>query len=311
VRRHVVLAFLALLFVGATLPVDGAAAARPKVIRVGDASPVACGVKWQISGTHGHRPNIYTVRGTYSRPLKPDCNYAGKAFGAAVVAYKYRLGYPTKYLKPIVGPLFLKLLKGPHDRRPLLWVALAQRRAKPIVVGPTKLAQQIVAFESRQVGTHETSCSSCNRGNARGPGGYTVDDFEQHFGLLGLQWCGIFGAFSFEHFGIQFAPAPYNRFYVPSIGQWALNHGDALVRGKDGKWRKVGKARITAQARVGMLVAFLRSSSAIDGYHVGTVAAINAKGYYTIEGNSGDAVRRHWYPWGTALRIFIAVPGVA
>lgn len=287
------------------------ASAAPKTIRVGDASPAVCGVKWMISGPHSHRPNIYTVRGTYTRPLNPGCNYAGKAFAAAVVAYKYRLGYPTKYLKPIVGRYLLKLLKGPHDRRPLLWIALAQRRAKPIVAGPTKLAKQIVAFETAQVGTHETGCSSCNRGSAKGPGGYSVDDFEQHFGLLGQQWCAIFASFAFEHFGVQFAPPPYNRFYVPSIGQWALDHGDALIRGRDGTWHKAGKATITAQARVGDLVAFLTSPSAISGYHVGTVAAITAKGYYTLEGNSGDAVRKHWYPWGPALRVFIAVPDIA
>lgn len=267
-----------------------ASAANRSTLHVGQADSRICGVKWMISGPHSHRPNVFTVRGTYTRPLKPGCNYAGKSWGAAVVAYKFRLGYPTKLVKPIAGPYFFALLHG-TKHRPLLWVALAQRRAKAILTGPTKLAQQLVAFESRQLGTHE---SCCNRGSVKGPGGYSVDDFEGHFGLHGLQWCAIFQAFSWDHIGAPRFNPDGNRFYVPSIGQWAKLHG-----------------YLTARARVGELVAFLSGPDVLDGRHIGMIAAINSHGYYTLEGNSGDAVRRHYYDFGSALRVFIAVPGVA
>lgn len=298
------------LFVFAVLAVAAAfaapAQAASRTFHVGDASALVCGSKWEISGPHGHRPNIFTVRGTYTRPLRPKCNYAGKAWGRAIVAYKYRLGYPTKLLKPVAGQYFFKLLRGPRDQRPLLWIALAQRRAKAIKPGPTKLALKIVAWERLQIGTHETCGGYCNRGSLKGPGGYSVDALERMAGLLGQQWCGILQWDAFKLNGVIFAPPPYNPFYVPSIGQWALNHGYALYKGK-----RVYKATITGTARVGSLVSFLKGPSALDGHHVGIVSSINRHGYYTIEGNSGDAVRSHWYPWGSALRVFINVPGVA
>ena len=280
---------LALALVG--FDVHAALGATPKrqtTFHVGQSSPVICGVKWMISGPKGHRPNVYTVKGTYTRPLKPYCNYLGKAAGAAVRAYKYRLGYPTRLLKPVVGPYFLDLLHG-RKHRPLLWVALAQKRAKAIQPGPTKLALKIIAFEGRQVGTHE---QGTNTGYVKGPGGYSVDDIEGYFHLRGLEWCAIFQRFSFVKNGSDFARG-YNPYYVPDIGRWAQAHG-----------------YLSARARVGSLVAFLGSSNVLDGRHIGMVVRIVHSGYYTIEGNSSNAVTRHYYDFGSALRVFINVPGV-
>lgn len=277
----------------ALAPATPAHAANRPVLHVGDSSRRICAVKWMISGPHGHRPNTFTVRGTYTRPLRPKCNYAGKPWGAAIVAYKFRIGYPMKLVKPVAGPYFFALLRG-TKHRPLLWVALAQRRAKAIRPGPTKLALRIVAFETRQLGTREQCGGYCNRGWVKGPGGYSVDDFERYFGLRGLQWCGIFQRFSWLHEGADFGGWASNPYYVPSIVQGGLAHG-----------------YVSGTARVGSLVAFLSSRSTVSAHHVGMVVRIVRSGYYTIEGNSGDAARRHYYPFGNALRVFVNDPKVA
>lgn len=275
---------LILLAVIATFTPAATAATRP-VLHVGAADARVCGVKWMISGPHGHRPNVFTVRGTYTRPLHPGCNYAGKTWGAAVAAYKYRLGYPKRFVKPVAGPYFFALLRG-SKHRPLLWVALAQRRAKPIIAGPSAFALKIRALALSQLGVHEIPDNS-NRGPRISYTSGGFGPYQGSTGAYGAAWC-----------------ASFVQWLLQRVGYGTIADRSAGVLYIEG-WAHA-RHFVQAPVRVGSLVAYLD-----DGGHIGVVTKVTASGYVEVSGNTSNAVRQTWHPWNYRLRVFINLPRIA
>jgi hypothetical protein len=253
--------------------------------RPGQAARAVCGVKWMISGPHGHKPNVFTkVHGTYGRPLRPFCNYYGPTLARAVRAYKFRLGYPMRYVRPVIGPYFLDLLQG-RRQRPLRWVALAQRRATPVVSGPTLRALRIKALELSQLGVHEVPDGS-NRGPRISYGSGGFGPYQGATGAYGAAWCASFQVWA-----------------VHAAGYGWVGDRSAGVLYIEG-WAHA-RGYIQATAKVGDLVAYLD-----DGGHIGYVVKVTASGYVEVSGNTGNAVRETWHPWNFRLRVFIALPGI-
>ena len=58
-----------------------------------------------------------------------------------------------------------------------------------------------------------------------------------------------------------------------------------------------------ASPKVGSVVAFLTWQG-----HMGIVTGVSRSGFTTVEGNSSNGVRRHWYPRGYRSTVFIWVP---
>lgn len=258
-------------------------------LHVGSSGPAVCGVKWMISGAHSHRPNVFTVEGTFTgKQCSTDrsAGYLGKTAGAAIFAYKYRLGWPAKWnvkSHPIAGAYFLAILRGTKTR-PIAWVALAQQRVQLVATGgATKLALRIKAWEVSQLGHAETNSSNC---------GPAINGYFTYLHLpCGLQWCEIFQANGFGHGGyrpVPFALGATSPYGVIATEQWAQAHH-----------------YLSAIAHVGSLVAFLD-----DGGHIGYVVKVAASGYVTIEGNSDDRVQQVWHPWNDRLRVFIDLPNL-
>lgn len=266
---------LAVLAASLALPAIASGATRHDAypLHAGSTGPRVAGLQWMLSG---HRPNVF-------RQVKPTLHhYTPGVFGArtkaAVVAYKFRLGYPPKLIRPVAGRYFIALLRG--KPRPVAWVALAQKRLKAVVPGASPLALKIKAVEVSQLGVSE------NTGYNRGT---TVDAYSRYFGLpLGLAWCEIFQQWSFAHAGYRppFADRSFAVFYTV---EWARQHGF-----------------LNAKAKVGALVAFLG-----DQGHIGYVVKVLASGYVTVEGNSSNRVQQVYHPWNDRLRVFIWLPGVA
>ncbi len=259
------------------------------------AGPRVSNLQWLLGG---HRPNVYTkVKPTFRRA--PN-GYFGAYTSHAVLAYKYRLGYPKKgecgarvtHLVPSVTSQFFAILEG-KQRLSVCWVGLAAKRVQAIVPGASKAAVDIKLLELSQLGTHEIP-----GGSNRGPRiSYTSNGFGPYqgaTGAFGLAWCASFQQWAFMH------RAPGGRFannsaYTPYIAQWAQTHGF-----------------LNAKAKVGAMSIYLTHGGIlVDAYHTGFVAKVTASGYVAIEGNSADSVREVYRPFGVTPVVFVYVPGVA
>jgi hypothetical protein len=225
------------------------------------------------------KENVYDkVKGT----LKPRTFTRG-IFDAptakAVVAYKYRLGYPARgqcsssrnqWDRAEVTPFFFSLLEGKLER-PTCWVAVAAVRLKSLEAGATDNALKLKAVELSQLGVY---------------GGYR---YTSYFNLPSyLAWCAIFQNWGLVHAGLPTLAAfgAANPWYVPSIIQMGHDHG----------W-------LNAKAKVGAFVAFYGDIS-----HIGYVVKVLASGYVSIEGNWGGRVAEVYHPWNDHLRYFVWVP---
>ena len=280
---------------GTLLAIAPAQAARHDTLplHAGSYGERVAGLQWLLAG---HRPNVFTK-------VKPT--FRGKPNGAlgartkhAIVAYKFRIGYPGRgqcgarmtLLVPTAGHLFFDLLEGKRQR-PICWVALAQQRVQLVVPGASRAALAIKALELSQLGVREVPDGS-NRGpcisftcrlgalGAFGP-------YQGATGQFGAAWCASFQQWAFNAQGPgTFADRSAGVLYIES---WAQKHG-----------------YLNAKAKVGSLVAFLD-----DGGHIGYVTKVLASGYVTVEGNEGNAVKQVYHPWNDRLRVFIDIPGVA
>lgn len=264
--------------------------------RHASAGPRVAALQWLLQ-PRAPKQNVFkAIRGTF---IWTPNGYFGARTKHAVVAYKFRLGYPKAgecgepksrtLLTPVAGADFVAFIRG-KKTRPVCWVALAASRVQSVVVpGATPLALKIKAYELTQLGVHETCGGSCNRGPV-------VDVYERRFGLLGVAWCAVFQNYSFEQAGYR--PIPFGAaqpFYVPSLAEWAAARN----------W-------LSAKPRVGDLIIFLSNDGLlVNAYHVGYVTKVTATGVSTVEGNSGDAVRENYYPLVDRLHAFISIPGVA
>lgn len=270
-------------------------------LRVNATGPDVAAMQWMLSG---HRPYALSkIKPTLKTYDKGISGPASSRTWKAVRDMKFRLGYPgggqctAKTIVPAgvhwnsnsAGPYFFALLLG-HKQRPACWVALSAKRIARAEAGATAAAMQLAAFELRQIGTQETGCSTCNIGTTKGPGGYSVNDFEAYFSLRGLQWCAIFQGFSMRHVGLPLLAAS-NPFYVPDIITWGRYHG-----------------YLRAAAKVGEFVLYYGDIS-----HIGYVIAVSPKTgqYLTVEGNWNNQVAHVMHPAFDHLHYFLAVPRLA
>jgi hypothetical protein len=276
-RRLQLLVLILLAIVIAILAAPTASSAvrhDPLPLRFGSSSPTACGLKWMISGPHGHRPNVFTkIHGTYTGNLAYKCNYFGPKLAAAIVDYKWRLGYPKKWVKPVAGRYFIALLRG-TTTLPVTWKLNASRRVQAVEPGATPLALKIKAIELSQLGVTEHPLGSNT--------GAQVSVYQRVTGALGLAWCVSFQQWAFLTAGYgTFADRTASVYY-------ALDYYAAVNL-------------VFAKPKVGALVAFVsydRYGHRIPGTgHTGFVAKVTAAGFASIEGNQANGVHEVFHPW--------------
>jgi hypothetical protein len=259
------------------------------------AGPRVSDLQWLLAG---HKPNVYTkIKPTFHR--KPN-GWFGAATTSAVLAYKYRLGYPKKgecaakvtHLVARVTPQFFAILEG-KQRLSVCWVGLASKRVKASVPGASKAALDIKSLELSQLGTHEVPYGS-NRGPRISYQSQGYGPYQGATGAFGLAWCASFQQWAFMH------RAPGGRFannsaFTPYIAEWARKHGF-----------------LNAKAKVGEMAIYLTHGGIlVDAYHTGFISKVTASGYVAIEGNSANSVREVYRPFGVTPVVFVAVPGVA
>ena len=219
------------------------------------------------------KPHTFT-RGIYDLPT-----------ARALIAYKFRIGYPARgqcgahsseWRVTKVGPYFFELLRG-HRNRPACWVAVAAKRLAAAVAGATPAALKLKAIELTQVGVYE-------------PLAYYR--YNNYFGLPFEAWCAIFQGWSMRHITPQLPLlAPTNPWYVPNIINWGRSRG-----------------YLTATAKVGEWVLYYGDIS-----HIGYVISVDPKTgfYWSVEGNYANHVAQVQHSPYDHLHYFLAVPGVA
>jgi hypothetical protein len=294
--RPAVIAALAVL---ASVFAPAAHAADQLPLHIGSSGPRVCGLKWMISGPHGHRPNVFTkIQGTYTGALCPTRNagYLGKPAGAAIFAYKYRLGYPAKWnskTRPVAGPYFFALLRG-TKLRPPAWVALAASRVTAIEPGATELALKVKALLLSQLGVQEQPLGS-NRGPRISYAVGSSPSYQSATGAYGLAWC-----VSTQQWALQ--QAGYGTFADRTAGVYY-----AVDWAQQRNW-------LGAKAKVGALVAFItydRAGRRVPGTgHIGFVAKVTASGFAYIAGNDANGVHERYIDFGARPYAFIYLPGV-
>ncbi len=268
-------------------------------LHVGSSGARVCGLKWMISGPHGHRPNVLTkIAGTYTGALCPTRNagYLGNAAGAALFAYKYRLGYPAKWnskTHPVAGAYFFSLLRGTKTR-PATWVTLAASRVAAIEPGATELALKVKALLVSQLGVQEQP-----DGSNRGPHiSYQVGSrpsYQSSTGAYNVAWCVSTQQWAFKEVG-------YGTFADRTAGVYY-----AVDYARQRNW-------LGAKAKVGAIVAFItydRNGNRVPGTgHMGFVAKVTASGFAYIAGNDANGVHERYINFGARPYAFIYLPGV-
>lgn len=274
--------FLTALLAGALLTMPAHAATRPTLHR-GDHGRRVAALQWLLGG---HRPNVYReIKGTF--PYKPN-GLLGQRTADAITAYKWRLGYPKRYVKPVAGPLFFDLLEGKRVRPPA-WVVTAAARLKAIqAVQPTRLALAIKAVEISQLGVSEQP-PGCNCGA-------TVRVYQAVTGAFGAAWCMSLQQWAFKAGG-------YGTFAGDTASVYTAVDYYAV------------RSMLHAKPKVGALVFFVdydRYGHRIPGTgHAGYVVKLTATGYVSVEGNASNRVLERWHQLGDRGNVFAYLPGVA
>jgi hypothetical protein len=246
----------------------------------------------QIKGTFHHQPN-----GLFGARTK-----------SAVVAYKYRFGFPHKgqcgapvdLVIPTVGQHFFDLLNR-HATRPACWVQLAASRLKAVIPGPSAIAIRAKFYELDllNAGVHEIPNGS-NRGPAISHSatlkGHGFPAIQSATGAYGAAWCVSTQQAVFKAIG-------YGTFADGTAGvYYAVDYAAAR------NW-------LSAKAKVGELVAFItydRYGHRVSGTgHMGFVSKVEASSFTYIAGNDNNAVSEHTIPYGSRPYAFIALPNVA
>jgi hypothetical protein len=228
------------------------------------------------------RQNVWgKVKGTLQPGTFTDGIY-DLATARAVIAWKYRVGFPSRgqcgskvdeWRQTKVTPWFIHLVTS-GSGRPYCWVAVAAKRIAKAERGATPLALKLASFELGQVGTW---------------GSYR---YATYFGLpTWWQWCAIFQNYSRVHVNLgRFpSPDPWSVPYLIGMGQAHVN----------GDW-------LSAVAKVGEWVLYYGDIS-----HIGYVIKVDQNGYYwTVEGNYGNHVAEvHHSPYDH-LHYFLVDPQV-
>lgn len=262
-------------------------------LRAGSAGPRVAALQWLLAG---HRPNVFTK----VKPTLRQGGYTKGVLGArtkhAIVAYKWRLGYPAELVKPVAGPYFFRLLKG-EATRPPAWIANAARRVKAVEPGASAWALKAKAYELRllELDIHEIPDGS-NRGPAISYGAHGVPALQSATGAYGLAWCVSTQQTVFKAIGYgTFADATAGVYYAVDF--------------------YAARNLVFAKPKVGSLVAFVDYDThgrRIPGTgHMGYVVKIAASGFVSIEGNASNRLLERFHPFGDRGAVFIRLPGVA
>lgn len=242
------------------------------------------------------KQNVFTqIRGTYL-PKNGMGGYCNKALADATVAYKWRLGYPRQWVKPVVGRYFIDLLTG-KKKRPVDWVRVAAGRLKAIEEAtPTPVALRWKAQLVAWLGIHETYSNSgpCISSSCTWRG-KTYAAIQSSTGAYHAAWC----VSTEQQAGIL---AGYGTFADRTAGvYYAVDYANA--RG----W-------LSAKAKFASLVAFItlnsRGQRVVGTGHMGFVTKVTSTGFSYIAGNDGNAVREHFITYGSRRYVFIRLPGV-
>lgn len=267
------------------------AAARPApatILRAGSHGPRVAALQWLLGA---HKPSVFRYR---AFPDKPNGLF-GDRTAEAVRKYKFWLGYPIKWVRPIAGPYFLNVLEG-RQKVPPGWVAIAARRLKATTPGVTKIAVRIRLIELAQLGVAEHPLGSNWGSLSNGvQGGATVLAYQMVTHAVGAAWCVSFQQWSFKTGG-------YGTFAADTASVYAAVDY-ASARG----W-------LHPQAKVGALVAFIAYDSRgnrIPGTgHMGYVVKITTHGFASIEGNANNRVLERFHTIGERPMAFIWLPGL-
>lgn len=243
----------------------------PNPLHVGDRGQRVKDLQWLLTG---HKPSVY--RTTVRYELAVDGIY-GPGTRRAVRAAKWRLGYPKAEVYGfLAGRQLVEILTGKRAR-PLGWIGLASKRVHGAVAGVKSACDlRVIAAARSQLGVHEVPMGSND--------GARVRVFQAVTGAFRLPWCA-------------------------SFVQWDLKTARyGTIAGGAGVFAIVAAAHartlVHALPRPGALVAYLSNLG-----HIGIVERVTKRGFYSIEGNSSDAVRRRWHATGWSRTVFIWLPG--
>jgi hypothetical protein len=249
----------------------------PKTLHEGMRGPRVGALQWLLTG---HPPSRFLGVRTYRGRV--DGIY-GHATALAVWNMKWRLGYPRARINYAAGATLLNYLLG-REARTLQMISIAAVRAKRLIqqrTAETSTQRRLLALERSQLGVHEIP-----DGSNRGPrisypviGG--VPSYQSSTGAYAAPWCASFQQWTLLRvLGHGLADRSAGVFYIKD---WAWRHGlvHAIPKPTD-------------------LVAFVDGSG-----HIGMVETIGRTGFWSLEGNEGNAVRRVWHPFRSQPMVFI------
>jgi hypothetical protein len=239
-------------------------------LRAGDRGQKVRDLQWLLSG---HRPSVYR------HSVHP---YGGRIDGVygprtqkAVRAAKWRLGYPSNALDGRAGNQLFELLLGKRAR-PLEWIGRASKRVHAAIEGQTACSRRIAAVARAELGVHEIP-----DGSNDGP---RIRVYQAVTGAYHAAWCASFSQYVLKAAGIgTIADRSAGVFYIAS---WAHRH-----------------TMLHALPKPGSLVIYLKNLG-----HMGVVERVTSTGFYSIEGNSSNAVRRRWHRTGDKHTVFVWLP---
>lgn len=248
----------------------------PKTLHEGSHGKRVAALQWLLAG---HAPSVY--RGVRSYRGRVDGDF-GPATALAVWNMKWRLGYPLYRINYTAGPMLFNYLLG-RQARTLPMISIAAVRAKRLVrqrAAKTELERRLLTLEASQLGVHEIPDGS-NRGPRISYPIGAVPSYQSSTGAYGLPWCASFQQWALALIlGHELADRSAGVF---AIKDWAWRHGlvHAIPKPTD-------------------LVAFVDGSG-----HIGMVETIAGNGFWSLEGNEGNAVRRVWHPFRSQPMVFI------
>ena len=119
--------------------------------------------------------------------------------------------------------------------------------------------------------------------------GFRVGTYQSATGAYGAAWCDSFVMWDYKQ-----------------VGAWPLTRL-AYVYGTVEQARQHAWLRSTPIAGAAVAYTYWAGRIRIKSGHIGIVERVTRDGFYTIEGNSGDAVTRHFRRFGDAT-VFIVPP---
>lgn len=280
----VALAMALWLAVGAS----GALAADTLPLHTGSSGPRVAALQWLLSG---HAPNAFTkVHPTMKMPARGSSSrgFFGPGTRRALSAYKYRLGYPVGHWNDgRAGKEFFGLVTGKTHWTKAYAATAARRLRGSVAPGVSPMALKIKTLEVSQLT----------------PAGQTAETWGRNYGPMVRQYQLVTGAL--------------RQAWCVSFQQWStLNAGWGTFAGKTaGVFAAVdwaaARSYLHAKAKVGALVAFDAIHRKRGGGHIGFVSKVLASGIVSLEGNSRNAVRENFHPFGSREMVYIWLPGIA